>query len=109
MKFEKYFPLPWKLVDNFIIKANNGNSPMMIYPFDFSIDGEDIVNVINDKSASSYTDVRYNNNTQTILSNNEPILTITLLRSDVIDCDINERLEILNELSSWLVNKLSKC
>lgn len=109
MKFEKYFPLPWKLVDNFIIKANNGNSPMMIYPFDFSIDGEDIVNVINCKSASSYTDVRYNNNTQNILSNNEPILTITLLRSDVIDCDINERLEILNELSSWLVNKLSKC
>ena len=75
----------------------------------FSIDGEDIVNVINGKSTSSYTDVRYNNNTQTILSNNEPILTITLLRSDVIDCDINERLEILNELSSWLVNKLSKC
>lgn len=108
MKFEKYFPLPWKLVDNFIIKANNGNSPMMIYPFDFSIDGENIVNIINGKSASSYIDVRYNNNTQIILSNNEPILTITLLRNDVIDCDINERLEILNELSSWLVNKLSK-
>lgn len=106
MKFEKYFPLPWKLVDNFIIKANNGNSPMMIYPFDFSIDGEHIVNVINGKSASSYTDVKYNNNTQAILANNEPILTIMLLRNDVIDCDINERLEILNELTSWLVNKL---
>lgn len=107
MKFEKYFPLPWKLADNFIIKANNGNSPMMIYPFDFSIDGENIVNVINGKSASSYTDVRYNNNTQAILANNEPILTITLLRNDVIECDINERIEILNELTSWLVNKLS--
>lgn len=106
MKFEKYFPLPWKLVDNFIIKAANGNSPMMIYPFDFSIDGENIVNVINGKSASSYTDVRYNNNTQAILANNEPILTIMLLRNDAIDCDIDERLEILNELTSWLVKKL---
>ena len=83
---------------NGIYKQNSGS---------VTIDGENIVNVINDKSESNYTDVRYNTNTQTILSNNEPILTITLLRSDVIDCDINERLEILNELTSWVVNKLS--
>lgn len=107
MKFEKYFPLPWKLADNFIIKADNGNSPMMIYPFNFSIDGENIVNIINSKSTSRYTDVRYNNKTQIILANNEPILSIMLLRNGVIDCDINERLEILNELTLWLVNKLS--
>lgn len=106
MKFEKYFPLPWKLVDNFIIEADNGNSPMMIYPFNFSIDGENIVNIINGNCTSDYTDVRYNNKTQIILANNEPILSIMLLRNGAIDCDINDRLEILNELTSWVVNKL---
>ena len=113
MKFKKYFPLPWKSDHIVYLWSTNNQTPVMIDDNNWTSQDngllDDICKMINGEIKPTFENVIYDQEDQTIRSNNHTLLIIRgwgYLSSSGLSN--KEAAEIQDEMGYWIANKLNK-
>ena len=112
MKFEKYFPLPWKSDHIVYLWSTNSNTPAMIDNALWTSEDNDLLDnickIINGEIEPTFENVIYNQEDQTIRSNDHILLIIRgwgyLTSSGLSN---KEAAEIQDEMGYWIADKLN--
>ena len=113
MKFEKYFPFPWKSDHIVYLWSTNNQTPVMIDDNDWTSQDSDLLDnickMINGEIEPTFENVIYDLEDQTIRSNNHTLLIIRgwgYLSSSGLSN--REAAEVQDEMGYWIANKLTK-
>ena len=113
MKFEKYFPLPWKSDSIVYLWSTNNQTPAMIDDDLWTSEDNDLLDnickMINGEIESTFENVIYNQEDQTIRSNGHTLLIVRgwgyLTSSGLSN---KEAAEIQDEIGYWIAEKITK-
>ena len=116
MKFEKYFPLPWKSDECIYAWSANNQTPFMIdsddYPYyeDYLSILNNAVKIINGEMEPIYNTAVYNPEEQVVLLDDKYELIVRGwgYLSGSCKLDYEKAAEIQDEMGEWIANKLTK-
>jgi hypothetical protein len=112
MKFEKYFPLPWKSDHIVYLWSTNNQTPAMIDDNLWTSEDNDLLDkickMINGEIEPTFENVIYDREDQTIRSNNHTLLIVRGWGFLHTHLDSKEAAKVQDEMGEWIADKLTK-
>lgn len=112
MKFEKYFPLPWKSDHIVYLWSTNNQTPAMIDDNNWTSEDNDLLDnickMINGEIEPTFENVIYDQEDQTIRSGSHTLLIVRGWGFLNTHLDNNEAAKVQDEMGVWIAEKLTK-
>lgn len=112
MKFEKYFPLPWKSDHIVYLWSANNQTPAMIDDNHWTSEDNDLLDkickMINGEIEPTFENVIYDQEDHTIRSNGHTLLIIRGRGFLNNHFDSNEAAKVQDEMGKWIAQRITK-